>query len=108
MKISKVDEYTKGWIIGNFQPSEFNNPHVEVSVKFFKAGETEPEHYQIVATEITVVHSGEILLGNQTFSAGDVITIAPGEIAGFESLTDSSLTCIKFPSLPNDKVLANE
>jgi quercetin dioxygenase-like cupin family protein len=108
MKLNKIEDYFKGWIVGSFQPTEHNNPHVEVAVKFFKAGETESPHYQIKATEITIVHQGRILLGEKEFSAGDVITIPPGEIAGFESLTDSSLTCIKFPSLPNDKVVVNE
>lgn len=108
MKLSSIEDYTKGWIVGNFQPSEHNNPHIEVAVKFFKAGERESPHYQIVATEITIVHQGTILLGNKEFSVGDIITIEPGEIAGFVSLTDSSLTCIKFPSLPNDKVVVSE
>lgn len=108
MKVSKIDEYSKGWIVGNFHPTEFQNPHVEVAVKFFIAGDKEESHYQIIATEITIVHQGQIRLANIEFNSGDVIILEPGEIASFESITDSSLTCIKFPSLPNDKVLANE
>jgi quercetin dioxygenase-like cupin family protein len=73
-----------------------------------KKGEIEASHKQLIATEITVVIEGEIRLGNSVFSRGDVISILPHEVADFESLTDSSLVCIKFPSIPNDKVIVNE
>ena len=77
----------------------------EIAVKWFKAGEKEPLHKQIVATEITVVIEGEIRLGDKIFVQGDLITIPPGEFAAFESITDSVLVCVKTPSLPDDKVL---
>jgi hypothetical protein len=104
MKISRIENYSKGWVVGNFYPSEFHNPHVEVAVKFFKSGDSEESHYQITATEITVVHQGQINLANSEFGPGDVIVLEPGEVASFHSITDSTLTCIKFPSLPSDKV----
>jgi hypothetical protein len=38
-------------------------------------------------------------------SSGDILVIEPGQYADFEALTKGSLTCIKFPSIPSDKVL---
>lgn len=108
MDVSRIDDFFKGWIVGDFKPSLHKNSEFEVAVKFFKQGEIETSHKQLIATEITVVIEGEIRLGGSTFKRGDIISIPPNEVAAFESLTDSSLVCIKFPSLPNDKVVVNE
>ena len=105
VKINNIDEFTKGWFVGDFSPAILNTKEFEIAVKWFKSGEKEPLHKQIIATEITVVIDGQIRLGGETFSKGDVITIQPGEFAEFESVTDSALVCVKTPSLPNDKVL---
>jgi len=105
MQTNKIDDFTKGWFVGNFSPALLHSRDFEVAVKWFKAGDSEPLHKQITATEITVVIEGQIKLGDKMFSRGDVITIPPGEFAAFESLTDSALVCVKSPSLPDDKVL---
>ena len=105
MILNKIDEFTKGWFVGDFSPAILRTKDYEIAVKWYKAGEREPIHKQIIATEITVVIDGQIRLGGETFFKGDVITILPGEFAEFESVTDSALVCLKTPSLPNDKVL---
>lgn len=101
----KLEDFFKGWVIGNFSPSLHKNSDFEVGIKFFLAGEVEDAHKQLVATEITVVVAGRIRLGENEYSQGDIIEILPNEVADFESLTNSSLVCIKFPSIPNDKVV---
>lgn len=108
MEKYKVDNFFKGWIIGDFAPSLYRNSDFEIAIKFFSKGEKEAFHKQLIATEITVVIEGKIRLGNTFFERGDVISIPPNEVADFESLTDSSLVCIKFPSIPNDKVVTDE
>lgn len=105
MQINKIEDFEKGWFVGNFSPAILHSRDFEIAVKWFKAGEKEPLHKQIVATEITVVIEGEIRLGEKIFAKGDLITIPPGEFASFESITDSALVCVKTPSLPDDKVL---
>jgi quercetin dioxygenase-like cupin family protein len=105
MDLYRVEDFFKGWIIGDFSPSLHQNSDFEVAVKFFSCGEVEAAHKQQKATEITVVIEGEIRLGNSYFKRGDVISIPPHEVADFESITNSSLVCIKFPSLPDDKVV---
>ena len=91
--------------MGNFNPTLHFTSDFEVGVKFFNAGDIEPAHKQILATEITIVIDGVIRLGQNTYTRGDIIEIPPQEVADFESLSPSSLVCIKFPSLPNDKVV---
>lgn len=105
MNKQNIEEFVKGWVVGNFVPSIFKTNEVEVGAKFFKIGESEPSHKQLVATEITIVMDGKIRMNNEYFNSGDVITIPPGEFADFEALTDAKLICIKFPSIPSDRVL---
>jgi hypothetical protein len=98
-------DFKLGWIVGNFQPSIIRSEHMEVGLKYFKTGDIEPRHMQIVATEITVVIDGKIRINGTNYEKNDVIVIGPGIPADFESLTSSTLLCIKSPSNPSDKVL---
>ena len=107
MEKHQIEDFFKGWIVGDFSPSLHRNSDFELAVKFFKKGQVEAAHKQLIATEITVVIEGEIRLGSSYFTRGDIISIPPNEVADFESLTDSSLVCIKFPSIPNDKVVVD-
>ena len=101
----RLDDFKLGWVVGNFEPNLIHSTEIEVAVKHFRRGEVEPSHKQLVATEFTIVVSGEVRLGKVVYRTNDIIKIPPGIFADFESLTDSSLVCIKFPSIPNDKVL---
>ncbi len=105
MYTSNLNEFKLGWIIGNFEPTLFKNEHLEIGVKRFLKGAVEPTHHQLLAHEITVVVEGEIRIGTKFFKADDIVIIPPLESASFESITDSILVCIKYPSIPLDKVL---
>ncbi len=101
----RLSEFIGGWFVGDFEPTIFQNEHVEVGVKFFQSGDTEKSHKQILATEITIVNEGIVRIEEFTLQSGDILVIHPGEYADFEALTNGSLTCVKFPSIPSDKVL---
>jgi quercetin dioxygenase-like cupin family protein len=105
MKLDKLSSMKLGWFIGNFEPAIFKSDQFEVSYKEFKAGDSEPEHYQLKATEITLITSGTAKLGDMILQKGDILTIPPLESAGFQALSDVTLVAIKFPSVPNDKVI---
>lgn len=100
-----LKDFIGGWIIGDFHPSLFKNQDFEVGVKFFNAGDKEASHKQILATEITVICEGSARVGKVLLQTGDVLVIHPGEYADFEALTNGSLACVKFPSIPSDKIL---
>lgn len=106
MKKYRLENFTKGWFVGDFEPTLYKNSHMEVGVKFFQKDEIELEHHQNIATEITIVTSGIVSFNGQEFSQGDIIVVDPKEKTIFKSLTDSTVACIKFPSIPNDKILS--
>jgi len=105
MKISKLNNMFKGWVVGNFEPSLYKTDDVEVAVKEYKAGDKEQKHYHKVATEITIIVRGMVLMNGQTYSSGDIITIEPGEATDFEALSDCTTTVIKLPCVKDDKYI---
>ena len=106
MNRSNLTDMTLGWFIGNFNPSLYVNDAVEVCVKRFEKGETEPKHYQLTATEWTCVVQGRIRIGKNIFEVNEIAEIPPLESADFEALEDCILVVVKSPSIPKDKVLS--
>ncbi len=103
---SSLGEYKNGWLLGNFSPAVIQTNDFEVCVKSFKFGDREASHYQVIATEVTVVLSGKVRMGEVLLIEDEILVVEPGEIVDFEALTDCKVLGIKFPSLPEDKVLA--
>ena len=105
MKSYKLDDFKNGWIVGNFTPAIAQTKDFEICVKKFQSGDKEQMHHQIIATELTVVLSGRCALGGVLLLEGDCLLIEPGESASFEALEDSTVLGVKWPSLPDDKVV---
>ena len=98
-----LSDYTNGWIVGDFTPSVFKTKHVEVGVKSFKKGDTEPKHIHPIAMEVSLVISGKVKM-KKVMEEGD-ICVLQNEWCAFEALEDSVMLCIKYPSVKNDKVI---
>ena len=106
MQRVNLGDYLGGWLVGNFQPALAQTEEFEFAVKYFKEGDNEQRHYQVTAYELSVVVSGSCRIGEVSLQAGEALLIEPGEIAGFEAFSDCSIAVVKWPSIPNDKVLA--
>ena len=55
MKVSKLLDYTRGWIIGDFEPSILRTKDFEVAVFNHAKGEKWPSHYHKEAVEYNVL-----------------------------------------------------
>ncbi len=109
MKIAKLSEMTKGWFIGNFDPSLLKTNDVEVAVKAYKKGDYEGQHFHKVATEYTCIVSGRVKMNNVEYQAGDIIVMEPGEATDFECLEDGTTNVVvKYPGASNDKYLTGD
>ena len=106
MERSHLSQFKDGWFIGNFNPSLVETEAFEICVKQFKKGEVELSHFQRISTEITVVLEGTVRMGDHTLEESDILIVSKNEVCDFEALTDCKVMGVKFPSLPNDKVLA--
>lgn len=105
MKVAKLEAMTKGWFIGNFKPTLCATDVVEVAVKEYPAGFSEEWHYHKIATEFTVIVSGEAEMNGRRYSQGDIIVVPPGEGTDFKTLTPVVTTVVKLPGASNDKYL---
>ena len=101
----KLEDMTDGWFIGNFSPTVVKSKDFEVTVRKYKLGDREQKHFQVIATEVTVIIEGKARMGDQILGANDIIVLDPKDSYDFEALTEVTLVAVKFPSIPNDKVL---
>ena len=108
MKTFKLDKMKMGWFIGDFEPSVVRTRGFEVGYTTHKKDEYRDPHYHREAVEITLVISGELLLNEQLFVAGDIFIIDPYEVAAPSFLTDVEVVVIKVPSVPGDKYLVEK
>jgi quercetin dioxygenase-like cupin family protein len=93
----------KGWFVGGFEPTAFQTNAAEVAVKSYKAGETEKKHFHKIATEITLILSGEVEMCGKVWGPGSIIVLHPGEATSFMALQDSTNVVVKVPSVKDDK-----
>jgi len=103
IEVYKLEDMVKGWFIGAFNPTLYSTSDVEVAVKKYKKGDHEESHYHKIATEFTVIISGEVEMNGTRYSDGDIIKISPGTPANFRSLTDATTVVVKIPGAGNDK-----
>ncbi len=103
MEKERLENMIKGWVAGNFSPSMLKTNDFEFGVKHYRAGDSERRHYHKIATEITVIVSGEVEMNGQIHRTGDVILIRPGESTDFKALTDAVTAVVKHPGANDDK-----
>lgn len=105
MKHYQSHKMTRGWFVGNFLPSAITTTACEVGVKNYYAGQSEPFHIHKIATELTYIISGRVLMNNVQYGAGDIIVIEPGEGTDFHALTETTNVVVKIPSIIGDKYI---
>ena len=103
MKRFKLADMTKGWFVGNFEPVILRTQAVEVAVKVYKAGDYEETHYHKIATEVTVITGGEVMMNGTIYRSGDIVVIEPFTATDFKALTDATTIVVKHPGANNDK-----
>jgi len=105
MKVDRLDGMVRGWFVGAFAPTVLHTTDVEVGVKRYPAGVRESAHLHKIATEITVILEGTAEMNGRTLTAGDIVTVEPGEVADFHTLTPVTTVVVKHPGAPDDKYL---
>lgn len=107
MRVEKLQNMIMGWFVGNFEPTTYKTNDVEVAIQKYKAGDYEKEHFHKIATEITVIVSGEVTMNKKRYKEGDIIIIEPSETADFLAITDATTAVVKIPGANNDKYVNN-
>jgi hypothetical protein len=108
MEHFKLENMVKGWFVGDIVPAAFVTGACEVAVKTYFGGDYEPAHFHKVATEITVIISGEVEMCGRKWIAGDIVVLPPGAVTDFRALCNVTSVVVKVPGAKNDKYAANE
>lgn len=103
--MKNINDFTKGWFIGDFEPSLLKTTDFEVAVKEYKAGDSEDNHLHKEAIEFTIVLDGTIMMNGIEYNRNDIIRIEKNEATKFESITDSRTLVVKTPSVKGDKYI---
>jgi mannose-6-phosphate isomerase-like protein (cupin superfamily) len=107
MRHAQLKDMVKGWFVGDFAPVVAHSRDVEVAVKHYKAGDHEDLHHHKIATEITLIVSGEVEMMGRRWGAGDIVVVEPGEATSFIAHTDAVNVVVKLPSAAGDKYQGN-
>jgi len=103
MRTFNLHNFTRGWFIGDFEPSIFKTNQFEVGLLFYKKGEDKSGHYHKIATEYNVLIKGKIEINSVVIEEGTIFIIEPGEIVKPIFYEDCSILCVKSPSIIGDK-----
>ena len=103
MILSNINDYVRGWFIGDFEPTVLRTKDFEVGVLTHLKGETWPAHYHKDSVEYNVLVKGCMVIQGKKINSGDMFIFEKGEIAGPVFLEDCTVVCVKVPSIPTDK-----
>lgn len=103
MKVFKLTDMKGGWLVGNFDPVCLPLQACEVACKRYSAGDAETKHVHRVATELTLIAVGRVLMNGKEYAADDIIVLEPGEPTDFKALEDTVTVVVKIPSVIGDK-----
>jgi oxalate decarboxylase/phosphoglucose isomerase-like protein (cupin superfamily) len=115
MEKFNLNDFKRGWIVGNFKPNIFK-ANIEVGIHSYPSGTIHEAHYHKLSKEINVVIQGtcsfvQLLPTGSTITfdlqENDIFVVEPNDIFEFIATSDCKLTVIKTISNLNDKYIYN-
>jgi len=103
MKVYNLKDYTRGWFIGNFEPSLLQTEDFEVGVHEYKKDQYWAPHFHKLSNEFNLLIEGKMKVCDQEINAGQLFVIEKEEWASPVFLEDCKVLIIKVPSIPGDK-----
>lgn len=100
-----VHSFTRGWFMGDFEPSIVRTKEFEVGKLIHKKDEKWPFHYHKNITEVNYLIKGSMRINGRLLYPGDIFTFMPGQIACPQFIEDCEVLCVKTPSVPSDKYI---
>lgn len=108
MRKARIEEFFRGWFIGDFEPSILRTKDFEVGLLTHTKGEYWAPHYHKEAIEYNVLISGLMSIVHED---GSATCLAPGDVFAFEKSEisephfheDCTVLVVKVPSVKGDK-----
>jgi dTDP-glucose pyrophosphorylase len=106
IKVFKLENFTNGWIIGDFEPSILKNTGVELAVMNKKKGRGIHDfHYHENCTEVNVLIKGKMLINNKIINENEIFIFEPYVPSIYEYLDDCTFVVFKNKPSNTDKVI---
>jgi len=99
----KLNEYTNGWLVGDFFPALIKSKDIEVGIKYYSVGDKEPKHVHKISDEYTIIIFGKVFMNGVEYKGKDIVFVARETYSDFECLENCALLVLKTPSIPGDK-----
>jgi len=103
MKFGNMQDFKRGWVVGNFEPSLFNSLVNDIGVLRIEKGVVSDGHYHKEHTEYNIIITGSVMVGNRILTNDDIFIYERLDESLVEFLEDTILLVIKNPSTKNDK-----
>jgi len=106
---SNINDFFRGWFIGNFEPALLRTDQFEIAYQQNKKDDKVERHYQRIATEYNLITKGSLIANGVTYHTGDLFVFEPYVVAEVEFLEDTDVVVVKTPSVgPEDKVTIDD
>ena len=100
-----IKKYTRGWLIGDFEPCVERQKHFEVGYLSHEKNSFWNYHYHKESVEINYLLKGKMIINNEEYNETDIFIINKNVISCPLFLQDCTVICIKLPSMPKDKYI---
>jgi quercetin dioxygenase-like cupin family protein len=109
------DQERNGWIYGSFMPKGdlAKDDRAEIKVAELDRSFTSAPHFNKTSTKLDIIWQGQAIWqvdGNDVeMNTGDYLIIPPQTVVGVKKVISEKLIVqtIRFPSVPDDKVMAD-
>lgn len=104
MYSNKLSNMTRGWFVGDFEPSIYRTNDAESAVRVLEKGYCEQAHFHRAAVKVIVVLSGKLYMFGKEWNEDDIVVFEPGDVSSIKALQDSKIIVMMLPGIKNDKV----
>ena len=103
VKKTTLSNMTRGWLIGDFEPSIYKTKDFEIAYLLHPKGQEWPAHVHNKANEYNILIKGSMKINNEYIHEKEIFIIPKGMLTKAKFLDDCEILCIKIPSVPDDK-----
>jgi hypothetical protein len=103
MKFNNINNFHRGWIVGNFVPSLIPNTDMDIGLLVCEKDHIADGHYHKLHTEHNIIVSGKALINDSVYTDGDIFIYEPYDRSIVRYLETTTLLVIKHPSVKGDK-----
>ena len=103
IKKNRLENMTRGWCIGDFEPSILKTDAFEVGYLKHPKDQVWPAHLHKEVDEYNILIKGRLTINNETIEQGEIFVVPKGMLTSAKFLENCEIVCIKVKSNTKDK-----